>query len=253
MSGGMSVFLSVVAAIWPLYFSNILHVRTALWISAGVCFFLANFHVWLRERKALEAEIAKHEGSRVEGEIRLGYIDGRNYIPRATNYWEEFTVGCLVTLYVDATNKNTIEAHLRSCKTSLKLTLLGNTYIGEWKHIIEGLTFDDDRVNIKSQACDFHDGMYVGRGMVQGVPKLGYLQFFIADFPTDVLFGKDSLVASVAITLTDTLDKPHVIPGVSIPLLVGKMARLGDVLEKAKRIQVSALLDIAESIRKENG
>lgn len=249
MSGIASVTLAILALVWPHYFSDIHHLRAAMWIAAAACLILASFRIWLHERKALEAEVVKHEGSRIEGEIRLGYIDGKRYIPRAANYWEDFTLGCLVTLYIDATNKNLTEARLRSPNTRLELSFMGTAYIGEWNHLVEGLTFDDARVSVKAQACDFHNGMYFSRGMIQGLPKLGYLQFFVPNFPTDVLFGKEFLTVGVTITLTDTLDKLHIIRGVSVPLLVGKMARLGDVLEKAKSTEIGALIDVLKVIR----
>jgi hypothetical protein len=229
MSGWASVLLTAIALIWPSFFANVRHLRAAMWASAAVCLLIVNFHAWLRERKALESEIKKKEGSNLQGSIRLGYIDKRRFLPPTG--WEDISRGCLVTVYVDAVNHNPQLAYPRTDVSGIQIKLNGETHEGRWLHVVDGLAVDDDRVSIKT-LNDWFDGIF--QGMPQSIPKLGYMQFLVPSIANDIFFGKDSIRVDATVIIVDTLGKKHLLRNQALDLLVGKLCTQSDLLYKVR-------------------
>jgi len=218
MSGGASVVLAILPLVWPAFFSDLHNVRTAMWVSAAACFVVANFHAWLRERRALEAEKAKHEGSDLRGSIRLGYVDKQRLSPKTG--WEDISRGCLVTVYVDVVNHNPQIAYPRADQSILQIKFNGISHQGVWQHIVDGLTVNDDRLVIKT-VSDWFDGLF--QGLPQSIPRLGYMQFLVPSLSNDLLFGQDSLVVEATVAIIDTLGKKHSIRNEDLALAVDKL------------------------------
>jgi hypothetical protein len=218
MSGVASVVLAVVGLIWPSYFGDIHHLRTAMWIASALCLVFASFRIWLGERKALEAEKGRNVGSDLRGSIRLGYIDKQRLSPKTG--WEDISQGCLVTVYVDVVNHNPQIAYPRADRSTLQIEFNGISHQGTWQHIVDGLTVNDDRLVIKT-VSDWFDGLF--QGLPQSLPRLGYMQFLVPSLSNDLLFGRDSIVVEATVTIVDTLDKKHSIRNEGLALIVDKL------------------------------
>ena len=205
---------------------------------AATIFCWGAYAAWSDTDKRLQQEMLKHQGARLEGLVKRGYLDMRSLEDR--NSSAMMASGCRVTLLVEITNHNHTPARLKPSDTKLQILIESKIYNGEWEHIPTGaLLVDDDTVKVKT-VTDFFDGMYYSTAIQQGEPHVGHIRFIVKEFNQEIARGRTQLDAKVIVTITDTLSKSHTI-GSSVSLMVEKMLPVRDA--------ITMVLDVAERIR----
>jgi hypothetical protein len=204
---------------------------------AATIFCWGAYAAWSDTDKRLQQEISKHQGSRLEGSVKRGYLDMRSLEGRGSSVMAS---GCCVTLLVEITNHNYTPARLKPSDTKLKMLIEGKSYNGELEHIPAGvLLVDDDTVRVKA-ITDFFDGMYYSTAIQQGEPRVGHMRFIVEEFNQEIAKGRTQLDTKATVIIVDTLSKSHTISE-SVPLMVAKMLSAKDA--------ITAVLDVADLIR----
>lgn len=233
------VGVSILEHVWDHNLASYVFVVLAAFI-----FCWGAFAAWGDTDKKLREEVLKHQGARLEGVIKRGYLDMR--VPTKLDF--AFMVkGCCITLLVEIVNHNQFSARVMPSRTSLEAVIQGRSYHGEWVHSPQGmLVVNDDTVKVKA-ISDFFDEMYYSSAIEQGEPRIGHIMFLVEDFDQEVAKDKHQLDADITITINDTLSKPHVVSA-SMPLMIGKMLSA----EEARKNNVNALIGVIDLIRKQD-
>lgn len=145
-------------------------------------------------------------------EMAAGYIDaGKSH---EKEKWGDAEQGCLVSLYIIATNQNDQQAFLWGLP-ELICHINGQEHRGEWRHICSYLlSANDSTLKGDKRLVDFLDQSYVGAGftgftMFKGRPLAGWLMFYLSTLDKNIVLGRDELGCSLSLTLTDTLGGHH--------------------------------------------
>jgi hypothetical protein len=244
--GKFGKFLSAIGSDWLARMSGPLTVPftlAALWFSstaarisfavlAVVAALLTCYRIWVKEYDRAEAEEAKNINSRIEGEIRRGYLEHRKaeltYVLGGAKYvWvtvpRQF---CYVYFLIDAVNCNDASATLRPDLSSVELTVNGNTFHGKCSPIPTGLGVNDDFRKVKLISDAFNVSP-----LRRAVPWMGELGFVIESFDGSLTEGKDTLLASVRIKVVDSIKKTHALENKNLEMLIGKLGIMGEEIK----------------------
>lgn len=162
MSGIASVVLSLVVTYWS---SLAIVWRTLFSITAFICFLLASFWVWKKERKALEKEEAKNAAPDIKGCIDEILINQAFTLERSG-------ADCYVTVKAAIKNARPISTAVRSFK--LRIKVKGKEYSSNDFHT-GGLRLERQLEN--SHIDNLANIIKAKKVLEHGIGEEGYIRF----------------------------------------------------------------------------
>jgi hypothetical protein len=199
------------------------------WLVAILGLAVASFFAWNDEHQKLVAEQHRNEGSRIEGEMIIALVDSKKSTPHGT--LEPLTSGCFVTVLLTATNLNPAPAYLYLGGIVLSIQIEGKPYEGKYESLAHGrieFTCLAEEVSIPYRnMTDFFFGGLNRFPMEDGVPRNGWLRFYVEDLEEKELIAMNEPQATLGLILKDSRHKLHPIEN-TVRLQLNKIRHMSD-------------------------